>query len=302
VTAEALYGAPLPELAAVCLHAPQLSPLAPGATAIETLGDGALQRLVILAPPGTLERRYVMAHGLRALAHGGDLTVLAPKTRGGSRLAAELTAFGCDVHETARRHHRICRLRRPPNPAGVEAAITAGAARFDPSLELWTQPGVFSWDRIDPGTTLLLASAGGLAGQGADLGCGLGILSAAVLRDAGATALWCVDIDRRAVEAARRNVTDSLARFLHHDLRLGHPSLAKLDFVIMNPPFHDGGQEDRTLGLAFISAAANMLRPGGVCRLVANIALPYEGRLKAEFTSVVGLAQGGGYKVYEAVK
>ena len=299
---EALYGAPPAELAAAGQDAVQLSPLIPGAVAIETLGDEALTRLVILAPPGTIERRYVVAQGLRALAPGGDLTVLAPKTRGGARLAAELTVFGCEVHETARRHHRICRVRRPIQPVGVAEAIAAGAQRFDTRLGLWTQPGVFSWDRIDPGTALLLRSSGGLGGRGADLGCGLGILAAAVLDSEDVAALLCVDIDRRAIEAAKRNITDPRAVFLHRDLRLGDPALANLDFVIMNPPFHDGGQEDRTLGLAFISAGANMLRKGGVCRLVANIALPYEGRLKAEFATVTSLAQGGGYKVYEAVK
>ena len=49
-------------------------------------------------------------------------------------------------------------------------------------------------------------------------------------------------------------------------------------------------------------AAAALLRPGGVCRMVANIALPYEGRLKAAFASTRMLAQSGGYKVYEAIK
>lgn len=302
MSAEALYGAPPPNLSAVGLDAPQLSPLIPGAGSIEAVAEGALQRLVILAPPGTLERRYVIAQGLRVLAPAGDLTVLAPKTRGGARLAAELTAFGCEVHETARRHHRICRTRLPAAPVGGDAAIAGGAARWDERLGLWTQPGVFSWDRIDPGTALLLGSAGGLSGRGADLGCGLGVLAKAVLQSATVAALLGVDIDRRAIDAARRNIADPRAEFLHRDVRLGDPALANLDFVIMNPPFHAGGEEDRTLGLAFISAAANMLLPGGVCRLVANIALPYEGRLRAEFTSVVCLAQGGGYKVYEAVK
>ncbi len=302
MASEALYGAPPAELAASGPDAVQISPLIPGADTIEAIGNGVLSRLVMLAPPGTIERRHVLAQALRALAPDGDLTVLAPKTRGGARLAAELTAFGCQVHETARRHHRICRVRRPAAPVGLEAAIAAGAPRFDAGLDLWTQPGVFSWDRVDPGTALLLASAGGLIGRGADLGCGLGLLAAAVLESPAVTTLICVDIDRRAIEATKRNVTDPRAVLLHRDLRLGDPELANLDFVIMNPPFHDGGQEDRTLGLAFISAAANMLRKGGVCRLVANIALPYEGRLKAEFSTVTGLAQGGGYKVYEAVK
>jgi 16S rRNA G1207 methylase RsmC len=36
--------------------------------------------------------------------------------------------------------------------------------------------------------------------------------------------------------------------------------------------------------------------------MVANIALPYEGRLKAVFAGARMLAQSGGYKVYEAIR
>jgi 16S rRNA (guanine1207-N2)-methyltransferase len=70
----------------------------------------------------------------------------------------------------------------------------------------------------------------------------------------------------------------------------------------MNPPFHDAGHEDRGLGLTFIAAAARLLRKGGVCRLVANIALPYEAALIAHFAKITPLSHTGGYKVYEARK
>ncbi len=299
---EAVYGAPPAELAAVSPGASQLSPLIPGAGAIEALPDGFASRLTVLAPPGTLERRYVLAHALRALRPGAELIALAPKALGGSRLGAELAAFGCGVSETARRHHRICRTLRPADPAGLADAIAGGAPRLDPDLGLWTQPGVFSWDRLDAGTARLLEAADGLTGAGADLGCGVGVLARRVLRSPAVTAIACLDIDRRAIDAARRNLEDPRVRLLHADLRRGDADLAGLDFVIMNPPFHQGGREDRGLGLAFIAAAAAMLRKGGVCRLVANIALPYEARLAALFARTAVLGQGGGYKVYEAIR
>ncbi len=302
---EAVYGFPPPELAAVAPGARQFSPLVPGAEAIEAIeaiGGGALTRLVVLAPPGTLERRYVLARSLRALRPDGTLVAMAPKAKGGARLGAELTAFGCEVHEDARRHHRICQTRKPACPVGLADAIAAGAPRISPVLGLWTQPGVFSWDRLDPGTGLLLDHLAGLAGRGADLGCGVGVLALRALESPAVTELTCLDIDRRAIDAARRNIADPRARFLHADLRSDVSGLGGLDFVIMNPPFHEGGKEDRGLGLAFISAAAALLRPGGACRMVANIALPYEGRLKAAFASARMLAQNGGYKAYEAIR
>jgi 16S rRNA (guanine1207-N2)-methyltransferase len=161
---------------------------------------------------------------------------------------------------------------------------------------------VFSWDRLDAGTGLLLGHLAGLAGRGADLGCGVGVLALRALESPAVRLLTCIDVDRRAVDAARRNIADERARFLHVDLRGPVPGLEGLDFVVMNPPFHESGQVDRGLGLAFISAAAALLRPGGICRMVANVALPYEGRLQAAFSDARLLGQGGGYKVYEATR
>jgi 16S rRNA (guanine1207-N2)-methyltransferase len=110
-----------------------------------------------------------------------------------------------------------------------------------------------------------------------------------------------IDLDRRAVEAARRNVEDERARFDWADART-IAGAGDLNFVVSNPPFHDGGAEDRRLGQAFIRKAAEMLRTGGVLWLVANRHLPYEAELKAAFKRVMPVGDQGEYKLFEAVK
>lgn len=293
-----VYGFPPAVLAEIPADARQASPLVPGSIALEEAGD--LDAVVMLAPPGTQERRYTLGLALRALKPGGLLTALAPKDKGGSRLKTELCALGCEVDETSKRHHRICVVRRPDSLDGLDEAIAQGAPRLVPSLGLWSQPGVFSWDRIDPGTALLASRLPVLKGRGADLGCGIGVLAHTVFRAAAVSELSMVDIDRRAVEAARRNAGDSRARFFWADATGNEPSLADLDFVVMNPPFHDAGAEDRGLGQAFIRRAAQILKPGGVCWLVANRHLPYESVLAGAFRSVRLDTEAGGYKIYEA--
>src|SRR5439155_25565400 len=129
----AVYGHAPPALAAVAARAVQLSPLVPGAAALEDAPAGSYQRLTIAAPPGTLERRFVLAHALRALAPDGELIALAPKDKGGARLKKELEGFGCAVAESARRHHRICAARRPSEPTGLDAAIEAGGPQIPPA-------------------------------------------------------------------------------------------------------------------------------------------------------------------------
>ena len=296
-----VYGAPPAELAEVPEGSIQFSPLMPGAAALENQAEGSLGRMVLLAPPGTVERRYTIALALKALAPGGELIALAPKDKGGSRLAKELKSFGCAISETSRRHHRICACERPAEPTGLDEAIREGQPVLNEALGFWTQPGVFSWNRLDPGSALLLQHLPTLSGKGADFGCGIGILSRAILASPKVEHLTMLDIDRRATDMAARNIEDARADILWADLR-GKLPLSGLNFVVMNPPFHDGGAEDQSLGQSFIRKAAESLRTGGTLWLVANRHLPYEGVLKPLFKRVMPAIEAGGYKVYEAVK
>jgi 16S rRNA (guanine1207-N2)-methyltransferase len=296
----AVYGLPPGDLAEVPGDAVQVSPLIPGAARLEDLPENSLEAATVFAPPGTIERRYVLAQMLRALGPGGHMVALAPKDRGGTRLAKELTTFGCAAADQPRRHHRICTAQRPPEPAGIAEAIDAGGPRHVDNLALCTQPGIFSWDRLDPGSALLLANLPPLKGRGADFGCGLGILSRAILGSDAVTALTLLEIDRRAVEMARRNVADPRATILWADIRAPGAVPGNLDFVVTNPPFHEGGAEDQSLGRAFIARAAEALRPGGTLWLVANAHLPYEAALREMFRTVAAPVQGNGYRVYEA--
>jgi 16S rRNA (guanine1207-N2)-methyltransferase len=298
----AVYGFPLLDVVDVPGGAVQVSPLVAGSTDLADFADGSLDEIVIQAPAGVAERRYVLAQALRALKVEGRLTALAPKDRGGLRMNKELTAFGCTIGESAKRHQRICVALKPANLVGLDEAIADGAPRRLDGDGLWTQPGVFSWDRLDPGSALLLKSLPPLSGVGVDLGAGLGILAHGVLTSPKVTKLTLVDLDRRAVEAAKRNVNDPRVEVVWADARRGAELATGLDFVVTNPPFHEAGSEDKGLGQAFITAAAAMLRKNGVLWIVANRHLPYEAVLNEAFKTVRPVADAGGFKVYEARK
>jgi 16S rRNA (guanine1207-N2)-methyltransferase len=295
-----VFGAPPPELAALAPDARQFSPTSPGAGDLALQAPGALDNLIMLAPPGAIERRRALALALRALAPGAPFLVMAPKDKGGGRLAKELSELGCACEESAKRHHRICAARAGGDTAAIEAAIHAGAPRYSESLGLWTQPGVFSWDRIDPGSALLMRHLPDFSGRGADFGCGFGLIAHRLLVSAKVKSLLMVDIDRRAIELCARNVDDPRVAILWADVRA--LKVRPFDFVAMNPPFHEAGKETKALGRGFIESAAANLRPGGQCWLVANRHLPYEAALEQKFRSVAPIAAEGGYKVIEAIK
>ncbi|SFF13811.1 16S rRNA (guanine1207-N2)-methyltransferase [Aureimonas phyllosphaerae] len=296
----AVYGAPPSDLLDVPDDAVQVSPLRPGSVALDSLPDATLEEAVVAAPPGSIERRHVLAQALRALRPGGTLDVLAPKDKGGQRLRGELEAFGCAVAERSKARQRICRVERPDAPIGLDAAIAEGAPTVVEETGLHSQPGVFSWNRTDPGSALLTRHLPAFSGRGADLGAGLGVLARAVLSAPAVEELTLVELDRRAVEASRKNVSDARARFLWADVR--SVPLSDLDFVVSNPPFHAEGIEDRALGQAFVAAAARMLRRSGTFVLVANRHMPYEDGLRAAFRSMTVLADEAGYKIIEARK
>ena len=194
-----VYGAPPAELAEAPEGSIQFSPLMPGSAALEAQAEGSLSRMIVLAPPGTVERRYTIALALKALAPGGEFIVLAPKDKGGSRLAKELKGFGCAISETSRRHHRNCAGERPSEATGIDEAIREGQPVLDDTLGLSTQPGVFSWNRLDPGSALLMQHLPALNGKGADFGCGIGVLSRAILTSPKVEHLTMLDL-----AAARR--------------------------------------------------------------------------------------------------
>lgn len=298
----ALYGQPDHDLAPSAPDAVQLSPVIVGSSDIAGIETESLNAVTVRAPAGAVERRFVLAHALRMLEPGGRLTAFAPKDRGGLRLKKELEAFGCEVGESARRHNRICMVARPQAPKGLDEAIAAGAPRQIAENGLWTQPGVFSWDRLDSGTNALLQVLPEFAGAGADFGAGIGLLALNVLASSKVTKLTLVELDRRAVEVAKRNIADPRAAFVWGDVCNDAAGLKDLDFVVSNPPFHEGGGEDKALGQAFIRAAAGALRKGGALWMVANRHLPYEAILAESFAKVRLVAEGGGYKVFEARK
>jgi 16S rRNA (guanine1207-N2)-methyltransferase len=284
----------------------QVSPLVPGSDAIEDHGEATIERVSVLAPPGALERLNVLAHSLRVLKPGGVLDVMAPKARGGARLARELLGFGVGGQSEARAHHRRMIAVRPADVQGLAETLARTGPQRVPALDLISQPGVFSWDRIDPGSLMLarhLAGPGGqdvLRGRGADLGCGIGYLALQALKSAQIVSLRLIDIDRRAVACARANVEDARATIEWADVRTLAGS--DLDFVISNPPFHEAGEQSHALGQMFLEKAASLLRRGGRALIVANRHLPYERTLGTCFSRVSTVEEGAGYKLIEAVK
>ena len=137
-----------------------------------------------------------------------------------------------------------------PDPAGhyfdsePTAASRPSSVRLDlpdRSLTLATDRGVFSAERVDPGTKYLLleAPAPPATGTFVDLGCGYGPIACTLALRAPNAEVWAVDVNQRALELCRANA-DALGAT---NVRIAAPDDGDgltVDRLWSNPPIRIG--------------------------------------------------------------
>lgn len=246
--------------------------------------------VVLLAPPaerGTARVHAELAAAASALREGGVVWLLLDRDRGAKRYTRDARTWFGDVDVVARDGAaRLVRLARP----GVMVTETAEPWRSVHDPEPLTGgpwlalPGVWSPDRVDPGTRVLLDALAAhemlVAGMHVlDLGCGWGPLAAAA--DAAGAVVTAVDDDLAAVRSCARNVPNASVH--HVDVVSGGRVLANgFDVVLVNPPFHVGQGSRTVLGATFVQCAMTVASGEGGAWIVANEALDYEAIIRAQ--------------------
>lgn len=264
--------------------------------------------LVLILPERQKEQVFSdMARALDALKPGGRVLVSLHNDWGARRFQDQLEAITGNIEVVTKHHCRAFWAVKPDtlNQEAMNEWRAAASLRKVLEDRFWSRPGLFSWNRVDEGSALLMSAVRGeLKGKVADLGCGWGYLSCEVLASChDVTALDGFDADMEAVEAARRNVGNVMVPFrprIHWaDVTQGVGDRL-YDVVVTNPPFHEGREPDPTLGTKFLATAARALKPHGVLWLVANQFLPYEAPLGEVFDHAQMVANESGFKVMRA--
>lgn len=269
--------------------------------------EGAFDSVLLAAPRQMEELRAALAEGLERLQAGGLFLCAAPKNAGGQRLAGLLKEAGLAPLVVSESHAKIvfAHKERAIHTEIIAAWRTTGARKKAPT-DYVSQPGLFAWDRIDAGSALLSAHLPPpLSGKGVDFGCGYGFLTCHALRHCqNIESLIALDDDWRAVSCCGDNIAQA-PNPGRGAARWGDATksgLSGLDFVIMNPPFHESRPAQAQLGQSFILAAAGALRPGGDLWMVSNAHLPYEQALSSAFSSVRRVVEENGYKIHHAIR
>nr|WP_314265160.1 16S rRNA (guanine(1207)-N(2))-methyltransferase RsmC [uncultured Moellerella sp.] len=164
-------------------------------------------------------------------------------------------------------------------------------------------PGVFSQDEIDMGSRILLSTfTTPISGSLLDLACGSGVLAAVLAQQNPALTLTLSDVNAAALLSARETLAanELTGKVIASDVYSAIDE--KFDWIISNPPFHDGIHTNYSAATNMISQAAQYLRSGGRLRIVANAFLPYADLLDKAFGGHIVLAKTSKFKVYEATK
>lgn len=275
--------------------------------AVSESNSGRFPLVLVLAPRQREESRALLARAIAQAAPGGVVVACSANQEGARSMQDDLTRLAGPAHGLSKKHCRVCWTA--PLPEGVDWDLQAEWLALDaprPILDgrFRSRPGLFAWDRVDAASAMLAECLpSDLAGRGADLGAGFGYLSTEVLaRCTGVTGLDLYEAEARALSLARENLAGARVEtgFFWHDVTTG---LGRTyDFIVSNPPFHQGRADDPALGRGFIAAAAQALRSGGRFWLVANRHLAYEAALAQSFATVRTVREDSGFKVIEAVK
>ena len=154
-------------------------------------------------------------------------------------------------------------------PAGPERRRTIATRLWGEEVELLSADGVFSGDRLDLGTSVLLRESPVPEGSPRilDLGCGYGPIAMALALSCPGATVDAVDVNDRALALCRDNAA---ALGVGDRVRALRPEQvapdSRYDEIWSNPPIRIGKEALHELLQTWLARLA----PGGVARLVVG--------------------------------
>ncbi|MFB2585057.1 class I SAM-dependent methyltransferase [Herbiconiux liukaitaii] len=181
--------------------------------------------------------------------------------------------------------------------SGTRADVAPAAERreFHDGAGLWVAAvgGAFAGTKIDIGTRLLLERLDAVAPQARtviDLGCGTGVLAAAlalrrpslrvIATDQSAAAVLSAEATMQANGIGRDAARPGGPVEVVRDDALSGFAAGSADAVLLNPPFHVGSTVHAGIALKLFEAAGRVLVPGGELWTVYNSHLSYRAALQ----------------------
>jgi 16S rRNA (guanine1207-N2)-methyltransferase len=249
------------------------------------------------------ENELRIAEAIARVSAGGMILVAGSKDDGIASLRKRIGEL-VEIDGQLPKHHGVVFwFTRPADGTAAVSALQEGNGARLVDDRFHTAPGMFSADRIDAGSKLLIEHLPAkIGGAVADFCAGWGYLGAQLAsQHPKISTLDLYEADFASLEAAMRNVLPGTVtpRFFWHDLQAEEVRF-RYDLIVMNPPFHQRRAAEPDIGQGMIRAAAAALKPGGRLHMVANRQLPYERTLGEAFSSHAEIVRNGLFKVLSA--
>ncbi|NLI57344.1 MAG: class I SAM-dependent methyltransferase [Clostridium sp.] len=137
----------------------------------------------------------------------------------------------------------------------------------DHLIEIITDAGVFSKNKVDFGSDLLIKSVPPFKGKALDIGCGYGVLGISLAISNPDSFVTMVDINKRAVDLAVKNINLNNIKNASAFFSDGFSNVKeKFDVIVTNPPIRAG----KKVIYPIYENSINFLNPGGSIYMVVQ--------------------------------
>ena len=168
----------------------------------------------------------------------------------------------------------------------------------DLDLNLKQYSGVFSSEKVDPATQVLLEHIPATSDSDnvLDLACGNGVIAAYIQKQNPKTQLAVLDDNFLAIASAKLNLGKENINYHWSDTVTACRD-QKFDLILCNPPFHFEYENTIDISLQLFKEAKNALKQNGAFYIVANTHLNYRTHLIKLFKEVSQVTESGKFEV-----
>jgi 16S rRNA (guanine1207-N2)-methyltransferase len=168
-------------------------------------------------------------------------------------------------------------------------------------LTIASLPGVFSQQKLDVGTALLLTNLPDkITGKVLDFGCGAGVISCFIGKKFNNANLSLLDVSALALTSAQESLTlNNLSGNVFPSNSLSDVN-DHYNYVVSNPPFHQGIKTHYQASEDFLAGINKKLNKQGNITIVANSFLRYQPIMETHIGNTRVITKQKGFTIYQA--
>jgi len=263
--------------------------------------------VIISFPKSKAELNFTLAMIAHCINETTKILLVGEK-KGGIQSAEKLTKelFSCCQKADAARHCLLFVGLFQPERLSDTFNLQDWFKKYQITVEgieltIASLPGVFSQQKLDTGTSLLLSNLPkNMSEKILDFGCGAGVISCFIGKKFIESKLSLIDVSALALTSAQESLTlNGLSGETFPSNSLSAVT-EKYDYVVSNPPFHQGVKTHYQASEDFLMGIKKQLNKRGNITIVANSFLRYQPIMQAHIGNTHVITKDKGFTIYQA--